>query len=508
MATLTSENGHRRPLLEVRNASKTFGATLALDSVDLDVYAGEVHAVVGQNGSGKSTLVKILSGFHAVDADEETSVLIDGEAVHVHDAAASRRAGLRFVHQDLGLVQDMNAVENLALGRGFSTGPSGRIDWKKERRIAEQRVAALGYSFDVRKPVRSLQAAERTGIAVARAIADVDETRVLVVDEPTATLPQGEVGVLFDAIERVRATGVGIIYISHRLDEVFEIANRVTVLRNGNRIGTYQVTELDEARLISLMVGNENLRAQRASGQRARGAAVLEAREICGLHSLDVDLTAYAGEILGVAGLTGSGREELMSLIFGGEPRTGTVLINGNELTANSPIAAIRAGVAFVPPDRHQQGSIEIMSVRENCTLTDLRRHSRTLGALSRKSESVEIQNWIETLDIRPNAPDALFPSLSGGNQQKVVIAKWLRMKPVVMLLDEPTQGVDVGAKSAIHELAREVATSGAAVVVASSDELELCDICDRVLVLRNGEISGELAGDSLTPEEIVRLEL
>lgn len=506
---LNGNGGAAQPVLRVKNISKTFGATRALDSVSLDVYAGEVHAVVGQNGSGKSTLVKILSGFHTVDDDDRASVEVAGESIDLHDAEASTRAGLRFVHQDLGLVHTLNTVENLALGRGFRTeGFAGRISWRREREYARARMRALGYSFDVTVPVGELQAAERAGIAVARAIEDMDLARLLVIDEPTASLPQTEVGVLFNAIERVRSQGVGVIYISHRLDEVFDIGNRVTVLRDGRRVGAYAVTEIDQRKLISLMVGGVDLRATGHDRSKVSSDAVLEVRGVCGTTVLDLDFTASSGEVLGIAGLTGSGREEILSLIFGATHRSGRVAVEGVEIAPGSPTVAIDAGVAFVPPDRRGQGSVTTMNVRENCTMTDLTRHSRATGALRRRAEKAEVEGWIESLDVRPNWPEADFDALSGGNQQKVVIAKWLRMDPKILLLDEPTQGVDVGAKAAIHARARDAASKGAAVVVASSDEVELCDVCDRVLVLRDGELSGELTRGEMTPESIASLEL
>jgi ribose transport system ATP-binding protein len=498
----------KEKVLEVRNASKTFGMTRALDSFDFDLNAGEVHAVVGQNGSGKSTFVKLLSGFHSLDGNAETEVKVAGTPLHLHDVEASREAGLRFVHQDLGLVPDLSTIENLALGRGYQSRRGRPINWRRERAATEKRLAALGYDFDVTAPVRNLAIAERTGIAVARAIADSDQARVLVVDEPTATLPGGEVRSLFQALERVRAQGLGIVYISHRLDEVFEIADRVTVLRNGRRVGVYATKDLDPERLISLMVGDIDLSA-RPPGRPQTGATLMKVKDLCGVQSLGLDFELRAGEILGIAGLTGSGREEVLSMLFGALPRNGTVTVEGVEVPPERPDKAIDAGLAFVPVDRLGKASVVTMNVRENCTLTDLGRHAGTGRRVSRKAERAEVEEWIHKLDVRPDSPEAPFVALSGGNQQKVVVAKWLRMKPKVMLLDDATQGVDIGAKKAIHDLAREVASSGeSAVLVASTDELELCDICDRVLVMRDGEFVAELAREGLSPEQIIAMQI
>jgi ribose transport system ATP-binding protein len=494
------------PALSIRGLSKTFPGMKALDAVDFDVCHGEVHALIGQNGSGKSTLIKVLAGYHRPDPGSEIEV--GGMSVEINDTSASRDLGLRFVHQDLGLVHDLDSVENLALGEGFDTGFAGRIRWRSQRREAAQRIRALGYDFDVTQPVRALGAAERTGIAIARALHRWEEARVLVVDEPTASLPRQEVRILFEAIRRVRERGLGVIYVSHRLDEVFDIADRVTVLRDGRRVGTWETSSIDERQLVSLMVGGEQLRPRRARDDALDRRPVLTARSLCGTVVDSIDITAASGEVLGIAGLTGSGREEVLRLLFGALPRNGEVAVDDEVVPAEKPDAAMRAGIALVPADRRAAGSVSDLTVEENCTLTDLKRHSGGGGRLLRARERTEVQHWITTLDVRPNRGEAAFATLSGGNQQKIVMAKWLRMNPRVLLLDEPTQGVDVHAKATIHALARDAATDGSAVVIASSDDAELCDTCDRVLVMRDGVIAGELPRDRLTRAEIGRLQL
>src|SRR4051794_2494605 len=495
-----------KPVLAIRELSKTFLGTRALDRVDFDLLSGEVHALVGQNGSGKSTLIKVLAGFHQPDPGAE--ITVDGNRVEIADTAASRELGFRFVHQDLGLVPTLDTVENLALGREYQTGFAGRIRWAAERRDAEERVHALGYDFDVRKPVSMLGTAEQTGIAIARALSGWESARVLVVDEPTASLPRHEIKLLFEAIRRVSARGLGVIYVSHRLDEVFDIAQRVTVLRDGHKVVTARVSELDQEKLISLMVGGEQLASRSADSAQRDRPVVLEVDGLCGLVVDNVDLSARGGEVLGIAGLTGSGREEILPLIFGAVSRYGSVRVEGKEVRPERPSAAKDAGIALVPAHRHTQGSVPGMTVQENCTLTDLVRHSGRGLHLATRPERAEVQTWIETLDVRPQRPEAIFATLSGGNQQKVVLAKWLRMRPKLLLLDEPTHGVDVHAKATIHALAREAAASGAAVVIASSDEKELCDACDRVLVMRNGRIVGQLGDERLTSDAIARMEL
>jgi ribose transport system ATP-binding protein len=366
---------------------------------------------------------------------------------------------------------------------------------------------ALGYDFDVRRPVAELGAAERTGIAIARALWDWEQARVLIVDEPTASLPREEVKVLFDALDRVRKQGLGVIYVSHRLDEIFKIGDRVTVLRDGKRVGTWDVDELDPDRLVSLMVGSVELRPPHDRVFRGSHEVALEIRQLRGLEVDNVDIEARRGEVVGIAGLTGSGREEVLPLLFGTVSRGGEVRVDGRVVPAE-PRGAMAAGMALVPADRRAEGAVVGLSVRENCTLTDLERHSARTGRLNRSAERAEVLAWIEELDVRPRRPDADFGTLSGGNQQKIVLAKWLRRRPRVLLLDEPTQGVDVHAKATIHALAREVAADGAVVVIASSDDAELCDTCDRVLVMRSGEVVAEVQGDRLTPEELARLQL
>ncbi|HVW47160.1 MAG TPA: sugar ABC transporter ATP-binding protein [Solirubrobacterales bacterium] len=496
----------RRPVLDISDLSKTFPGTRALDNVAFDLYPGEVHALVGQNGSGKSTMIKILAGFH--QPDDGARIELAGEEVTIHDTATSRDLGFRFVHQELGLVDELDTVENLALGEGYETGFGGRIRWRAARREARERIQALGYDFDVRRPVRELAASERTGIAIARALHDWESAKVLVVDEPTASLPSHEVAVLFEAIDRVRAKGLGVIYISHRLDEIFALADRVTLLRDGRVVGTYGTGELDEKKLVSLMVGGVELSPRIPRDPTVESKPVLEVKGLCGEIVEDLSFTANSGEVLGIAGLTGSGREEVLRLLFGDLPRTGEVTIEGRPVRPERPTEAVAAGIALVPADRTGSGSIIGLSVRENTTLTDLARHSHAVGRLSKKEELAETREWIEALDIRPPYPEAVFDSLSGGNQQKVVLAKWLRLKPRAILLDEPTQGVDVGAKATIHALARKAAAEGATVVVASSEDAEICDICDRAIIMRNGQIAGQIEVESMTPETIAEMQL
>jgi ribose transport system ATP-binding protein len=494
------------PLLEIRDMSKSFPGTRALRSVDVDLAGGEIHALVGQNGSGKSTLIKILAGFH--EPENGSVVRVDGEDVELGHPAAARQAGFRFVHQDLALVESLSVVENLALGRGFETGAGGRILWRAERRRARDMLASLGFHVDVRRPAGELTAAERTGVAIARALWEwEDGARVLVLDEPTATLPKPEVEILFESIRRVRDRGLAVLYVSHRLDEIFSIADRVSVLRDGSKVGTYPTHELDEKKLIDLMLGAAVTRAVSSTAVTA-GDTVLRARGLYGEVLAGVDFDVRAGEVVGFAGLTGSGREELLPLLFGARPRNGTVRVGDDVVVPARPQDAIRLGMSLVPADRLKQGGVFEMSVRSNMTLTGLSGLRGPGGAIRKRREKREVGDWLSRLDVRPHDPDLRLATLSGGNQQKIVIAKWLRLRPRVLLLDELTQGVDVGAKAMIHALIRQAAQAGTAVVLASSDDEEICDLCDRTYVLREGRIAAELSQQEMTIDEVGRLQL
>lgn len=492
--------------LRVEHLSKTFPGQRALDDVTLTVGAGEVHALVGQNGSGKSTLVKILAGYHQPDAG--ASAWVAEEPLQLGDAAAAARAGLRFVHQDLGLVGSMSTVENLALGAGYRTSFGARIRWRRERIAAREALAALDApDIDVLAPVASLPAAQRTIVAIARALIGWEEgARILVLDEPTAALPDNDVQHLFDVIRRLRARGVAIVYVSHHLDEVFDLADRVTVLRDGRKVATVTVDELDHAGLVELIVGHRV--EQLTSSEPNTGHPVLSVRGLRGGTVKGVDFDVLEGEIVGIAGITGSGREDVIGLISGQCPRDDGSVIVGERAVANyAPRAALAAGAALVPADRAVTGVVSGMSVRENLTLTELSRHVRG-GRLRHRREIEEVRDWIERLSIKARSTEAPIAELSGGNQQKVMFGKALRLSPKVLLLDEPTQGIDVGAKEQIHRLIDAAAANGVATLVASTDTDELVRLCHRVLVFVEGRIAMELTGDAITPHHIEHTQL
>jgi ABC-type sugar transport system ATPase subunit len=474
----------------------SFPGLKALDGVSLRVGAGQIIGVVGHNGSGKSTLVKILAGLHAPDRGSEITLgtAKDGSAVKLH-----------FIHQDLGLVGRLSTVENLDLARGYgyrSLWPSRR---RREREHAEQLVGGFGGTFDVSRPIEELSAAERAIVAIARALDGWEHAgNVLVLDEPTASLHGDEVNKLFVAVREVAQRGAGVIFISHRLDEIVELADRVYVLRDGHLIADAARGEFDHDELVRLIAG-AIATAQVDRGAPDRGEVVLRARGIRGTTIRSLDLDIHAGEVVGVGGVLGSGRDQLASILFGdvrGEVED--LQIGGSQMPSRSPRAAIAAGVAYVPADRHRHGAVMTMSARENLTLPSLRPLRRFPGRIDRRAERDEVNHWIERIRVRPAEPERPLRLFSGGNQQKVVLAKWLRTKPTLLLLDEPTQGVDVGAKLGIFALIERAADEGAGVLLTSSDEKELALLCDRVLVLRNGELAAEVAGAQLTEATLV----
>jgi ribose transport system ATP-binding protein len=464
------------------------------------VAAGEIVAVVGQNGSGKSTLVKVLAGVYEMDSG--TVEVLGADGTMLGGRAASD--ALHFIHQDLGLVAGLTAVENLALGRRLTARSIAPRNGGAERRRAEEQIRRFGGDFDVTVPISRLAPPERTIVAIVRALADwTDSNNLLVLDEPTASLQGEEVEVLFRAVRRVAAEGAGVLFISHRLDEVLGLADRVVALRDGLLVADEPIANVDQAALVRMIVGREMVDRSFAVEDEP-GAPLLEVEGLSGGRVGSVDLTLRAGEIVGVTGLIGSGREHLSPLIFGGLPRQGEVRLEGRALPAERPRDSIDAGLAYVPADRRADGAVMTLTMRENLTLPRLKPLRRGLGWLSARAEFDDVGTWIDRTEIRPPDPARPLEKFSGGNQQKVVIAKSLRTEPRVLLLDEPTQGVDVGAKAAIYELIAGAARDGCAVMVCSSDAKELAALCGRVLVMRDGEIVAELERAAISESRMV----
>lgn len=483
--------------LRIRNLSKTYPAQVALRGVDLDLAPGKVHALLGQNGSGKSTLIKTLAGYHR--PDDGAQAWLNGSPFELGSASAAHAAGLRFIHQDLGLVPDLDVIDNLALGGSYEgyLWLSNRAEAAAARTLLED----LGVDLDVNRPLRSLPPAQRTVVAIARALrGGVSANGVLVLDEPTANLPEKEVEILFDVVRTVCAQGTAVLYVTHRLGEVFQIADDVSVLRDGQKVITAPVKQLTHDELVTHIAGRP-LTQLYPSPPAPRKEIMMHVDGVSGDVVRDVSFPVHAGEVLGIAGITGSGREGINRLLFGATPMTaGTVSVSGRPLVRTTPQRSIAAGIAYIPADRRSQSALPEMSVRENVTLVRL---GKPLGWLGYGNERKDVATWLQRLEVTPPDPDRAFKNLSGGNQQKTVLARWLRRGSKVFLLDEPTQGVDVGGKQAIYEALGDAARAGAAIVMASSDAEELAEVCDRVLVMREGRVAAVLAGDELRADAI-----
>ena len=489
-----------RPALAATRVSKRFGATLALDAVDLTIAPGEVRALLGANGSGKSTFIKILAGYHRPEPGAE--IHIDGAPLEFGSADESQALGCRFVHQDLGLVPKLSVLDNLYLSSGYARR-LGTIKPRVMRRRAERDLARVGLDVRPDALIEDLSPAARTGVAVARALAvePGQSAKLLVLDEPTATLPQVEVDRLLRMIRSAAASGVGVLYVSHRIDEVFSIASTLTIFRDGRTVADTGVGSLTRREAVSLLAGSE-LEAVHVDQARPvqTHEAALTVDGITAEFLSDVSFTARPKEVLGFAGLTGSGRETVLAAVFGAVPReAGVVTVQSQPVRANRPRAALAAGVTYMPPDRKLHGGFMDLSAAENLTLPNLRPLWRT-AFLRRRRELRETSAWFTRFSIKPaDAVGAPLSNFSGGNQQKLLFSKWIRLQPKIFLLAEPTQGVDVHAKAELHRALLSAAEEGAAIVVSSTDLEELVELCHRVLVLRHGRIVCELLGTQVT---------
>ncbi|MBM3497193.1 MAG: ATP-binding cassette domain-containing protein [Armatimonadetes bacterium] len=489
------------PVLKIHGVSKAFPGVRALSAVDLDVRGGEIHALVGENGAGKSTLVKILSGLYAPDAGEIR--LADRTIAHF-DPHAAGQLGIAVVHQHLGLFPSLTGLENLFAGDLPTT--RGRVDWRRMAVEARALLADLGLELDLRRPVGELSVAERQQIQIARALRR--ESQVLILDEPTAALGDRESEALFALLQRLRQQGLAIVYISHRLQEVFRLADRITVLRDGAKVATVAATEVDRAQVVGMMVGREVADQIRPRG-REPGPVLLQ------VHDLHVDgavrgvsLDLRAGEIVGVAGLAGSGREELVRALSGMvRARDGRLVEPGGPARSPSPETARRLGLAYVPGDRVGQSVVTGMNVRENVTLSVLRELS-TLGFPRHGDEDTLSRQMVADLDVRAASIEQPLSTLSGGNQQKIAVARRLAETPRVLILEEPTQGVDIAARSAIHEIVRKLADRGVGVLLVSSDLPELLALSDRVAVMREGRVAATFPAAEATAEAVMQAAL
>ncbi len=487
------------PLVELRNTSKTFGGIKVLKNVGFDVRPGEVHALLGENGAGKSTLIKILSGFHT--PDEGGEIRVNGRPVSFSSPRDARKAGIATVYQELLLFPDMTVAENIFIGHAPRAG-MGALDWNEMRRRARALLDDLdSHDLDVDARVGGLSVANRQRVEIAKALSQ--DARLLIMDEPTASLADADVRRLLDVVRRLRERGVAIIYISHRMPEIFALADRVTVLRDGSLIGTKDIEEVDDASLVSMMVGR-SIDQLFPKVVVPIGAPVLELRKVSFKDEVqDISLTLRAGEILGIAGLVGSGRTELALTIFGITPATsGEILLNGRPVTIRSPQQARDLGIAYVPEDRGLQGLVKPQTIRENVSMALLDRISKG-SIVDRVKESALARDAIARFGIRARGPEQRAGQLSGGNQQKVVLAKWVSTNPRVLIMDEPTRGIDVGAKSEIHALMCKLAGEGLAVIMISSELPEVLGMSDRIMVMNGGRMVRTFDRSEATPDVV-----
>jgi rhamnose transport system ATP-binding protein len=485
-------------IVELRDISKSFAGVAALRGVSFDVAPGEVHALLGENGAGKSTLIRIVAGAHAPDSGE---IRLDGAPVRFGSPRDARRRGIATVYQELLLFPELTVAENIFLGNA-PRKRWGPLDWPAMRAKARALLDSLDSpDLDVDARVGGLSVANRQRVEIAKALSQ--DPRVLVMDEPTASLAQADVTRLMAVVRRLRERGVAIVYVSHRLPEIFALADRVTVLRDGACIGTRPVAEVDEATLVSMMVGRsiDQLFPKSAA---ERGRVLLELEHLSYRRVVrDVSLQLHAGEILGVAGLVGSGRTELALTVFGITPATsGLIKVDGQVVTIHGPRRARDLGIAYIPEDRGLQGLIRTQTVRENVSLAVLDRISRA-GVVDRGREARRAREAIERFGIRARGPEMVTRQLSGGNQQKVVVAKWLGTEPRILLMDEPTRGIDVGAKAEIHGLMTRLAAQGIAIMMISSELPEVLGMSDRVLVMGGGRIVAAFERAQATPDAV-----
>ncbi|MBA1157530.1 sugar ABC transporter ATP-binding protein [Microvirga mediterraneensis] len=495
------------PILEMRDISKTFPGVKALTNVSLTVYPGEIHALMGENGAGKSTLMKILSG--AYQADPGGEILINGQPIVIDGPLTARHHGISIIYQELSLAPNLTVAENMLLGREHKSGPM--VDRRSMEKACQTVLERLGVQFKATTKVSELSMAERQLVEIARAL--IANSRILVMDEPTTSLSSRETEAMFALVRQLRAEGLAIIYISHRMAEIYELAERVSVLRDGSYVGTLVGDEISAERLVQMMVGRDlsSFYKKDHDAHQSRGPVMFAVRNMAdGARVHDCSFELHEGEVLGIAGLVGAGRTELARLIYGADPRTsGEVFLQGKRLSIDEPEDAIEAGVVYLTEDRKHLGLFLDLTVRDNVNVNVLGRDARAGGVLNIKAARQRAAAAIRALGIRVAGDVVPVGSLSGGNQQKVLLSRLLETKPKVLILDEPTRGVDIGAKSEIYRLIDSLARNGVGVIVISSELPEVVGICDRVLVMREGRLEGEVGGAGhppMTQENIIAI--
>lgn len=491
----------KKPLLEMVGISKSFPGVKALQDVSLKVHGGEVVALLGENGAGKSTLMKILSGVYKKD---EGKTFIEGNEVDIQGIKHAESLGITIIHQELSVLPNLTVAENIFLGNEKFDKSTRKIDkkWTRERSLSF--LKQIGCNIDPDTLVKDINVGEMQMIEIAKAL--TKNSSIIIMDEPTTALTDVETRNLFTVIRKLREKGIAIVYISHRMDEIFEICDSITVLRDGKYVGHVETKDVTKDELITMMVGRK-LEDQFPYKDVEKTKVLLKVDNISLKDKIkNVSFQVKAGEILGIAGLMGAGRTELAKTIFGDYKKSdGEIYVDGEKVNINSPKDAIECGISYLSEDRKKEGLILGMSVRENMTISNLRSYEKGFKRINRKIEKEEVDKYIKKLSIKTPHQEQLMKNLSGGNQQKVIIAKWLMLSPKVLIIDEPTKGIDVGAKKEIYEVLNELKSAGKAVIMISSDMPELIGVSDRVIVMHEGKLTGELNRDELTQENIMK---
>lgn len=493
------------PLLKMSSVNKSFSGVQVLHDVNIELYKGEVHALMGENGAGKSTLMKIMAGVYQADSG---SIFYKENQVSWSNPMQARNKGISVIHQEISLSSNLSIAENILMGTKFKKNRFGLVDWNEIYEIADEVLKSIGSTLNPKANVSTLSVAQQQMVEIARALSYNSE--ILIMDEPTASLTDKEIVKLFGIIEELKRKGVAIVYISHRMDEIFKISDRFTVLRDGHWIKSGPISETDPDNLVKLMVGRDVgtlfVKDRKEETKRTKDIKpILELKGVSDRNLVNnVSLKLYPGEIVGVAGLVGAGRTELVRILFGlSKLTTGQILLDGQEVKINNPIEAMKLGIAHVPESRKEQGLLPNLSVKENILMAQLQTY-RKCKLLQTKKMNQDADKYIQHLGVKAASKEQNVMGLSGGNQQKVVIAKWLSLGPKVLLLDEPTRGVDIGAKTEIHKIICSLADQGLAVLMISSELPEVLGVSDRILVMHEGKLKAELSHKEATQEKIL----
>lgn len=498
---MKKENLEKKPFLQMEGIFKAFSGVQALDDVELKVYKGEVLALLGENGAGKSTLMKILSGVYTKD---EGSIFINEEKVDIKGIKQAEKLGISIIHQELSVLPNLKIYENIFLGNEKYKGIFNKLDKDYMKAESKKLLSTIGFTIDEDTLVKDINIGEMQMIEIIKAISK--KSKLIIMDEPTTALTEVETERLFKVINKLKDEGISIIYISHRLDEIFKICDRVNVLRDGKYVGEVKVEDTTKDDLITMMVGRK-LEEQFPYKKIENGDTLLEVNNLFYKNKVkNVSFEVRAGEILGLAGLMGSGRTELAKTIFGEYKKTsGYIYINDKKVSINSPKEAIENGIAYLSEDRKKEGIILNMSVGNNISLCNLKKYENSIKKIDKEKELKEVDEYIKKLSVKTPSVKQIIKNLSGGNQQKAIIAKWIMISPKILIIDEPTRGIDVGAKKEIYEVLNEIKGLGKAIIMISSDMPEVLGISDRILVMSEGNLSGELSREEATQEKIMK---